>query len=231
MKLAKKMLAGVIVLAMVAALAVTVFAADDATISITAGDAVVGQNVTVTVSGSQIKDLCDGNLEFSYDPTSLELVGSPADAGINAIHEGGSVGSGAFTDAFMMSGSFAGDNGGICKVTFKVLKAGESVVAITSCNLDKADANGNAQPLKATLANGGKVTIKATEQPPVTTTTTEPTSEPTTVPGNKKPGKTPAKPSGGSSIPQTGEAGIAVLASVMAVAAVAFVATRKKEDK
>ena len=72
MKLAKKMLACAMALAMVAALALTAFAAP--AINVTATDAVVGGTITVKVAATGVTGLESGDLILNYDPAVLEFV-------------------------------------------------------------------------------------------------------------------------------------------------------------
>lgn len=214
MKLAKKMLASVIALALVAAFALTAFAAAPA-VSLTATKAVVGEEVTITVSGKDMAGLESAVLEFTYDAEALEFVSidKTADAAYDMGTGDKLADSSTITWAIIYMNAAKADSG-LAVLTFKVLKAGDTDVAL---RIDSWD--GTAQPADAT------VTVKAEEK---TTTPASTTPAPTT-PAPVEP--TSKVPTTDDQIPQTGEAGVAAIAGVMALAAVAFVATRKKDEE
>lgn len=213
MKLAKKMLASVFALAMVAALALTAFAAP--AVTMTNATANVGENVTITVAGSDIAGLESGDLVFTYDAEALEFVEvKKAYDGFDMTAQG-SPAAGTVTFSFAYTENATADNA-FCTITFKVLKAGASDVVMSLNSWD-----GVAEPAAV------KATVTGTEvtEAPVTTTeapaTTEPASE------TEAPVATTKAPQ----VPATGEVGVAAVAGVMAIAAVAFVATRKKDEE
>lgn len=208
MKLAKKMLASVLALAMVAALALTAFAAAPS-VKITATDAVVGQTVKVTVAGVNIAGLESADIELKYDTEALEFVSAKAAAMNGALPAAGKASDGVCTVSFAYTEAAVQDDA-FATYEFKVLKAGDTTVTVTATSWDGID-----EPTINPLV------IKAHEPvvtPPVTTTAA-PVED-----GSKEPSTKP-------SITQTGEAGIAAIAGVMALAAVAFVATRKKDEE
>lgn len=213
MKLAKKMLASVIALALVAAFALTAFAAAPA-VSLTATKAVVGEEVTITVSGKDMAGLESAVLEFTYDAEALEFVSidKTADAAYDMGTGDKLADSSTITWAIIYMNAAKADSG-LAVLTFKVLKAGDTDVAL---RIDSWD--GTAQPADAT------VTVKAEEK----TTTPAPTTPAPTTPAEPT---SKEDPTTGNQIPQTGEAGVAAIAGVMALAAVAFVATRKKDEE
>lgn len=207
MKLAKKMLASAVALVMVAALALTAFAATPA-VTMTATDAIVGETVTITVSGKDIAGLESADLQFNYDATALEYVSVEQAAGASfSLAVGGNPEAGMVTFSFAFVEAATADSD-ICTLTFKVLKAGSSDVTLTYNSWDGAE-----QPADVTL------TVTGAEAP----TEVEPDDD-----NNNNDNQ-----NGGDQdkIPQTGEAGIAAIAGVMAIAAVAFVATRKKDEE
>ena len=210
MKLAKKMLASVIALAVVAALALTAFAAAPV-VSLTATKAVVGENVTISVSAKDMAGLESGDFVFEYDAEALEYVSvdQSSEAKFAMAVGGNPDGMVTFSFAFLEAATADSE---ICTVTFKVLKAGDTDVALKIESWDGTDAPADA---KVTVAAEEKTTAAA----PTTTApaVTEPTSK--------------VEPTTGDKIPQTGEAGVAAIAGVMALAAVAFVATRKKDEE
>ncbi len=213
MKLAKKMLASVIALAVVAALALTAFAAAPV-VSLTASKAVVGENVTITVAAKDMAGLESADLEFAYDAEALEYVSVKAGS-TEFTPAAGNPEKGLVTFSLMYLETATADTT-LCTITFKVLKAGNTDVAMTIGSWDgteqPADVTVTVAAEEKTTAPAPSTTETTTEAPVVT----EPTSEvPTT--DNK--------------IPQTGEAGVAAIAGVMALAAVAFVATRKKDEE
>ncbi len=213
MKLAKKMLASVIALAMVAALALTAFAAQSV-VSLTATQyEKVGDEITVTVSATGMAGLMSADLEFAYDATALEFLSikKAADAAYD-MGVGDKVADGQVTWSLMFLESATADSG-LAVLTFKVLKEGDTTVSV---KYNSWDGDGVEMPADATVTVAQKVVV--TEKP-----TEAPTAAPTTEPGSViEPDK---------DIIQTGDAGVAAIAGVMAIAAVAFVATRKKDEE
>ncbi len=211
MKLAKKMLAGVIALAMVAALALTAFAAQSV-VSLTATQYEnVGDEITVTLSATGMQGLMSADLEFAYDATALEFVSiaKAADAAYD-MGVGDKVADGQVTWSLMYLESATADSG-LATLTFKVLKAGDAEVSV---KIGSWDGEGVEMPADATVTVAQKVVETTTEAPE--TTTEEKSEEPTTKDGG---------------IDKTGDVGVAAIAGVMAIAAVAFVATRKKDEE
>lgn len=206
MKLAKKMLASVIALAVVAALALTAFAAAPV-VSLTASKAVVGEEVTITVAAKDMAGLESADLEFAYDAEALEYVSVKAGS-TDFTPAAGNPEAGLVTFSLMYLETATADTT-LCTITFKVLKAGNTDVAMTVGSWDGTDAPAD---VTVTVAAEEKATTPTPTQP----APTEPTSK---VPTTDK------------EIPQTGEAGVAAIAGVMALAAVAFVATRKKDEE
>lgn len=210
MKLAKKMLVSVLALAMVAALALTAFAATP-TLTYTAGAAEVGKEVTITVSAKDMVGTETASIFFSFDAEALEFVSSKSVAkdamGATGLVEGENT----VSFALAYTNAAEGDDA-LVVMTFKVLKAGDTTITGTVTEWTGAE-----QP--ADLA----ITVKATEP-----TTAAPT---TAAPATEAPSEAPVAPTTGKEIAQTGEAGIAAIAGVMAIAAVAFVATRKKDEE
>ena len=220
MKLAKKMLASVLALALVAALALTAFAAASE-IVMTANKAVVGETVTVTVSAKNMAGLESADLVFNYDEAALEFV-SIAEfdgAGTPDLTEGDKFDTGSISWSLLYKKA-ATDDAGLAVLTFKVKKAGATTVAL---KIDEWE--GTDMPAEASAVIAQKV-VPTTAAPTTAAPTTEaPTTEaPTTEEVSEAPTTAPE-------IPQTGEAGVAAIAGVMALAAVAFVATRKKDEE
>lgn len=219
MKLAKKMLASVIALAMVAALALTAFAANS-TIIMSASKAVVGENVTITVSAKDMAGLEAAGFTFGYDAEALEFVsvakaaGAAYDMGLGDKLEGKN----EITWAWIYTEAATADSD-LVVLTFKVLKAGSSDVTIA---IDSWDGVGE--------PDATKVTVNA-EAPTTAAPTTAPTTAAPTTAAPTEPTSADAENTTKGNIPQTGEAGVAAIAGVMALAAVAFVATRKKDEE
>lgn len=208
MKLAKKMLACAMALAMVAALALTAFAAAPVVTLSATEYAEVGDTVTVTCAATGMAGLMSADLEFTYDAAALEFV-SIAKAGDAAydMGAGDKVADGTVTWSFMFMDAAKADSG-LAVLTFKVLKAGNTDVSVAIGSWDGTDV-----PAGATTAVKQTV-VEVTSAPDVDETTTK------VVPS------TTDKP-----IKETGDAGVAAIAGVMAIAAVAFVATRKKDEE
>lgn len=209
MKLAKKMLACAMALAMVAALALTAFAAAPVVTLSATEYAEVGEEVTVTVAATGMAGLMSADLEFSYDAAALEFV-SIAKAADSAydMGAGDKVADGTVTWSFMFMNSAEADSG-LAVLTFKVLKAGDTDVALKINSWDGTDVPADAS-----------VTVSQKEVPTEDVDPVDPAVTTTT----KEPGTTDV-------IKQTGDAGVAAIAGVMAIAAVAFVATRKKDEE
>lgn len=224
MKLAKKMLACAIALAMVAALALTAFAAAP-TIKMSATKATVGETVTVTVAATDMAGLESAVLYFGYDPAVLEFVSAAAPAGAAFQLAGGipvdkaQDGSDGVVSAALMYMEAADSDTDLAVLTFNVLVAGTTEVTLTVDSWDGTDA-----PADAALTI---VAEDPTTAPDDTTTTTAPVTT-TEAPAEDTSAVETTK---GTEIPKTGEAGVAAIAGVMALAAVAFVATRKKDEE
>lgn len=219
MKLAKKMLACAMALAMVAALALTAFAAAPVVTLTATQYEKVGDTVTVTVAATGMAGLMSADLEFAYDAEALEFVkiekaaDSEYDMGL-----GDKIADGAVTWSFMFSNAAEADSG-LAVLTFKVLKEGDATVSVKYNSWDGTD-----EPAAANTVVSQKV-VPTTEAP----TTAEPTTvAPTTAAPTTEAG---SEEQTTGDIPQTGEAGVAAIAGVMALAAVAFVATRKKDEE
>ena len=209
MKLAKKMLACAMALAMVAALALTAFAAAPA-IVMTTTDAVVGETVTVTVAGKDIAGLTSCDLEFHYDATALKCINVVGGTEDSMIPAAGNPAEGLVTCSTMYLTAATAD-ATFVTIEFEVLKAGTSKIEVVVGSWDGIDA-------PATEA----LVITAVEAP------TEPADKPAedVVDTTKAPVDETEE-----NIKNTGDAGVAAIAGVMAIAAVAFVATRKRDEE
>ena len=231
MKLAKKMLACAMALAMVAALALTAFAAAPV-VTLETKDGPTEDTVVVLVSGKDIAGLKSCDLVIDYDPEVLEfkavasafknvLVGvdndyDGSDDLLNAVAEcGNPEGTSHVTYALAISadsGAIADSN--LCVITFKVLDADKA----SDVTLTYKSWEGTAQPADA------KVTVGEAEATTAAPTTAAPT---TAAPVEDE--SVPVSTTKVNEIPATGDVGVAAIAGVMALAAVAFVATRKKD--
>ncbi len=218
MKLAKKMLACAMALAMVAAFALTAFAAAPV-VSLTADQyANVGDEVKVVVAGKNIVGLEAADLEFAYDAEALEFVSVEAGSS-DFMPVSGSPKAGMVTFSLMYLEAAKADVT-FCTITFKVLKAGDTDVTVKYNSWAGTDEPAAA---KVTVAQKEVATVAPTTEAPVTAAPTTEAPVVTTEAGSEAPTT--------DKIPETGEAGIAAIAGVMALAAVAFVATRKKDEE
>ena len=217
MKLAKKMLACAMALAMVAAFALTAFAAAPV-VSLTADQyANVGDEVKVVVAGKNIVGLEAADLEFAYDAEALEFVSVEAGSS-DFIPVSGSPKAGMVTFSLMYLEAAKADVT-FCTITFKVLKAGDTDVTVKYNSWAGTDEPAAAKVTVAQKEVTTEAPVVTTEAPVVTTEAPVVTTEA----GSEVPTK--------NDIPETGEAGVAAIAGVMALAAVAFVATRKKDEE
>ncbi len=229
MKLAKKMLASALALAMVAALALTAFAAAPS-ISLVAGDAKVGEDVVVTMSAANMAGLEAGDLIFEYDAEVLEFkkIAKAADATYD-MGVGGSKEAGKATWSFIYS-EVAEEDSGIVVLTFKALKAGDGNVKVTIKSWDGNEG-------KPAVADSYSVVVKEdapeTTEAPAETTEAPVVEDASAEDASEEAAETTAKVvvTTSKGIDQSGEAGVAAIAGVMALAAVAFVATRKKDEE
>lgn len=216
MKLAKKILACALAIALVACLGVVAFAADEPKANVVAKFAEDG-TITVTVSVTGAKE--SAGLLLDYDRTKADFVGfekATGDAANGGMNDGGETND---ADKFLSavtvsSGEFTLDTVAIGTFTLKAKDGVDSIEfkLVEGSNIDEIDVTGS-------------VTVKRD----VATTAAPTTAAPTT----KAPTKTTVKPTttkktNGTSIPKNGDAGIAVVAGISALAAVAFVVTKKK---
>ena len=220
MKLAKKMLACAMALAMVAALALTAFAAAPV-VTLTADQyANVGDTVTVTVSATGMAGLESADLEIHYDATALKYVKATQCTG--DMGTGKEVSEGVVTWSFFYMEACEADSD-IVKVEFEVLKEGDATVKAVVLEWV-----GTEVPADASVV----VSQKAAPTTAAPTTAAPTTAAPTTAaPTTAEPTEAASEEPTTGDIPQTGEAGVAGIAGVMALAAVAFVATRKKDEE
>ena len=134
MKLAKKMLACAMALAMVAALALTAFAAP--AINVTATDAVVGKTITVKVAATGVTGLESGDLVLNYDPAVLEFVKVTPNAAGGFTPAAGNPAAGEVTFSLMYLEAATVANVDFMEVEFKVLKAGDAKLAVVLGSFD-----------------------------------------------------------------------------------------------
>ena len=181
MKLAKKMLACAMALAMVAALALTAFAAP-----------------AINVTG--VTGLESGDLILNYDPAVLEFVKVTPNAAGGFTPAAGSPAAGEVTFSFMYLEHSTAADVDFMEVEFKVLKAGDAKLSLVLASFDGVDGD--------VAINVNKVEAESDDKE-----------------DNKDDDK------GDNKLPNTGDVGVAAIAGVMAIAAVAFVATRKKDEE
>lgn len=216
MKLAKKILACALAIALVACLGVVAFAADAPKANVAAKFAEDG-TITVTVSATGAKE--SAMVLLDYDRTKAEFVSfekATGDAVNGGMNDGGETND---ADKFLSavtvsSGEFTLDTVAIGTFTLKAKDGVDSIefTIVEGSNIDENDISGSIS-VKRDVA-----------------TTAAPT---TAAPSAKSDAKTTAKPTttkktNGTSIPKNGDAGIAVVAGISALAAVAFVVTKKK---
>ena len=231
MKLAKKMLACVIALAMVAALALTSFAAAT-TLSVSAVKSDDGKQVYVTVSATDYAGFKSGSVVIGYDHTALEYVEDEEeglDKGLT-VTAGIPAGMTAEDDIVNVGLMYAKEaknaEADIFTLTFNVIAEKNSKITVTVGEWDGtekpvAGAETTVVVVAETTTKAPETTTKAPETTtaaPVTTTET-PVVEDASADATTTPVTTPGM----------GDAGVAAVAGVMALAAVAFVVTRKKD--
>lgn len=214
MKLAKKILACVIALALTACLGVVAFAADAPSVILDGKYDDSTKTLTVTMSLDKAKGHQTATLLVGFNDKEVEFV-SAEEAGDNNV-------AGLATDGKNLSGAsmtskeFKDDVLAIATYTLKV-KDGVNKVTLTVNDESVVD-----DTIK--VANAGKSFVFSTEK-----ATTEPAPSTKADDDNKtttKPAETTTKKP--DTIKKTGDAGIAVIAGVSALAAVAFVVTKKK---
>lgn len=211
MKLAKKILACVIALALTACLGVVAFAADAPSVILDGKYDDSTKTLTVTMSLDKAKGHQTATLLVGFNDKEVEFV-SAEEAGDNNV-------AGLATDGKNLSGAsmtskeFKDDVLAIATYTLKV-KDGVNKVTLTVNDESVVD-----DTIK--VANAGKSFVFSTEKATTeVTSTVDPTTKAPTAPET-----TTKKP---DTIKKTGDAGIAVIAGVSALAAVAFVVTKKK---
>ena len=212
MKLAKKMLACAMALAMVAAFALTAFAATPVVTLTATQYKNVGDEITVTVAAKNMVGLEAADLIINYDAEALEFV-KVVDGSSDYMPVSGSPAAGVVRYSLMYLNAATADVT-FCTITFKVLKDPDAKVELVVDAWSGTD-----------VPAGVAVTVTAAPAP-TTVTTTETTTVTTTATTEAG-----SEVSTSDNIPQTGEVGVAAIAGVMALAAVAFVATRKKDEE
>lgn len=207
MKLAKKILACVIALALTACLGVVAFAADAASVSVETSFNASTRELTIKLGANGAKETASLFLDYDRDAATFvsaapfkgsytAVAGETADSA--KLLSGSAMSMEQFESAYVEIGTF-------------VLKVKDGV---NSVKIDVAEGS---------EIDGAKVTgsfVADTKTPEPESTTKAPVVDPT-----KAPETTTKKP---QNIKKTGDAGIAVIAGVSALAAVAFVVTKKK---
>ncbi len=207
MKLAKKILACVIALALTACLGVVAFAADAASVSVETSFNAETRELTIKLGANGAKETASLFLDYDRDAATFvsaapfkgsytAVAGETADSA--KLLSGSAMSMEQFESAYVEIGTF-------------VLKVKDGV---NSVKIDVAEGS---------EIDGAKVTgsfVADTKTPEPESTTKAPVVDPT-----KAPETTTKKP---TNIKKTGDAGIAVIAGVSALAAVAFVVTKKK---
>lgn len=226
MKLAKKMLACAVALAMVAALALTAFAAPT-TLAVKAEKSTDGKQVVVTVSATDYANFKSGALTVEYDPAALQFVkgsGTPTSAmdGITVvagIPADMTAEDGVISVGLMYAEVATNATEDVFMLTFNVLKNENSTIAVKVGEWDGTD--------KPADASGKVVLVEETTAAPTTAAPT--TAAPTTAAPTTEEVSVAPSTDAPTTTPPMGDVGVAAVAGVMALAAVAFVVTRKKD--
>ena len=211
MKLAKKVLACVVALALIGTLAISAFAADAAlTLTPASSEVEVGKTVTLSAALTNAKGLENGTVTLVYDPAVLEVVNiEPASVkGLSSACDEAEAG--VINDAFAYTKAAEEDTTALFTVEFKVKAAGSTTVTLSVMD---GDISGIDEPAAVSA------TIKGAEVTVPETTTAAPTVAPSKDDNNT------TKPE--DKIPATGDAGIAVAAGLVVLAGAAFVASKK----
>ena len=152
MKIAKRVLAVVMAIAMIAGLSAMAFAAD-ASYSLSA-DAVKDGAATVTVSVAGPAEFTDFDLTIKYDPAQLEYKGSTPAAGASAENAAGNT-----------YASLANDQGGTISYSGYFLKEANASSGLTLDNFSFALKDG-VKEATVSIEGGSSVTIKAPAEQP-----------------------------------------------------------------
>lgn len=228
MKLTKKILAVVLAVALVAVLGVAAFAAGPS-LSLSATKS--GKTVTLTLSGSNLTGFQAGDVVITYDNTKLTYV----DRSITTpegIGDGGKAtdADNQVTFSYMTTDAMKTSSAVLATYTFKVVDGADGTadfsMSIGSFSVNDAEVTPSTSGTSVDLTEKETTTKEnSTKENPTKVGPTEPTSSTPVEPTSRTNGN------GKKGIAQTGEASIAVIAGVMAVAAAAFVATRKKNEE
>lgn len=215
MKLAKKILACVIALALTACLGVVAFAADKPSVILDGKFDASTRTLSVTMSLDKAKGHTTATLFVGFNEKEVEYVKAVKGTIEGALPEAGIATDGkTLSGAAMASEAFTQDVITIATYELKV-KEGVDKVTLTIGKDSVVDD-------EITVANAGESLVVPTPEK-ATTEVTSTTVAPKTT--EKPTEKKTDKP---QTIKKTGDAGIAVIAGVSALAAVAFVVTKKK---
>lgn len=223
MKLTKKILAVVLAVALVAVLGVAAFAAGPS-LSLSATKS--GKTVTLTLSGSDLTGFQAGDVVITYDNTKLTYVDSSTSAPDGTGVTGKAIDvDNQVTFSYMAVDAMKTSSAVLATYTFTVVDGADGT-ADFSLSIGSFSVN-DAEVTPSTSGTSVDLTEKEnpTKENPTKVGPTEPTSSTPVEPTSRTNGN------GKKGIAQTGEASIAVIAGVMAVAAAAFVATRKKNEE
>lgn len=208
MKLAKKILACVIALALTACLGVVAFAADASSVSIDTSFNAETRELTIKLGANGAKETASLFLDYDHDAATFvsatpfkgsytAVAGETADSA--KLLSGSAMSMEQFDTAYVEIGTY-------------VLKVKDGVKSLEIKTADGTEIDGEKRSASVV------VDTPAYEKPSETTTVAPKTTEKAPETSTKKPDK----------ITKTGDAGIAVIAGVSALAAVAFVVTKKK---
>ena len=222
MKIAKKVLAVVIALAMVACCAAMAFAAEDKVV-LKATEIVDGK-FDVVAYANDYADLKAADWVVTYDAAAVKCV--------KADNNGTGNFANIATDPVLMAAAsgqlmtaYNNDVAGEVKIGFafqdKLNNAGE--LALFTLNFEVVDADAKNVEIALTGTDTAKVVIneEVVEEP------TEPEEEPSK-PESEKPEK-PEKPEGGNKPTDSSVAGLAIAAGVVALAGAALVVSKKRK--
>lgn len=210
MKLAKKVLACVIAVALISTLAISAFAAAPA-FSVNAPKSVqVGDNVTVTVAITDAKGLMNIGAGLTYDTDKLEVVSVTGGKNDDGNFTAGSPATGEVTFGIALAESATVDTLNAVTIVFTAKETGNATISIAQPD----DIDGIDAPAAV------DVNVNITER-----TTAAPGGSQT--PGSSNNASDPSTTKAANDTPKTGDAGIAVAAGLVVLAGAAFVASKK----
>ena len=235
MKIAKKVLAVVMAVAMIAALSAMAFAETKATVALTVGEADADGNIPVTVSLKDAEGFKSGDATITFDPTVLQFVPKTAKMAVEqskdfkALGDAGNSANLEANDTEAAAGKLivgfyfkedlsdlAGwgvdadiNNFGVCILKFKALKADVEASIAVEGKLEVGDEKNIEYKTTAVVSKAAPVTEST---PAEVKTEGESTTNPST--GDKKTGDNMA---------------LAAAAGVVVLAGAAFIISKKRK--